>query len=218
MARSNKNHDASREALINIALDLFLENGYENTTVSQIMKAANLSKGGMYHYFSSKEEILDAVIEFALKQELEKHRTNLKSLPLEERLIGFSRSVDISDFTRKLLSYSNNHADSIVSYKVREYGVHLFIPLLTEIFEEGIAAGLYNFPYPKEMAEFCVLLVKAISEPNILPSAGHAERLRRMEAFFYILTTSLGAAPDYMEKLRQIFTGDIEKINSSEDN
>ena len=40
------------------AMKVFLEKGYENTTMEAIAKNAGLSKGGLYHYFKSKDMIL----------------------------------------------------------------------------------------------------------------------------------------------------------------
>lgn len=210
MARSNKHHAYKREALIQIALELFLENGYENTTITQIMKAAELSKGGMYHYFSSKEEILDAVIQHGLLQELEKTKAGLEILPVEEKLAYFTTSSDsISSFTQKLLAYKDNNSDSIVAYRIREYNVHLCTPILADIIEQGVVAGIYKTPYPKEMGEFFVLLVKAVVETNFLPPANDKERLRRMEAFVHLAGGCLGLDADAVEKMRQLLLGEL---------
>jgi len=205
MARSNKNHDANREALIKIALDLFLEYGYENTTVTQIMRAANLSKGGMYHYFASKEEILNAVIQFGLMQEVERMQSALDALPVEERLLMFAQSSDVGDFASKLLRYSSQNQDSIVAYKVREYNIHLAIPLLTEIFEQGIAAGIYKIAYPKEVAEFCSLLVRAIADANLLPVTDMEGQRRRLETFFHIVFACAEPSKEHAEQLKNAF-------------
>ena len=40
------------------AIDVFLEKGYENTTMDAIARRAGMSKGGLYHYFSSKDMVL----------------------------------------------------------------------------------------------------------------------------------------------------------------
>lgn len=52
----------SREERINeiteAAIDVFLEKGYESTTMEAIAQKAGVSKGGLYHYFSSKDMIL----------------------------------------------------------------------------------------------------------------------------------------------------------------
>ena len=45
------------------ALELFAEHGYEATSISMIAKEAGVSKGLIYNYFSSKEEILKEIIE-----------------------------------------------------------------------------------------------------------------------------------------------------------
>lgn len=43
------------------ALELFLEQGYDNTALSQVAKACGLTKAGLYHYFGNKEMLLHAV-------------------------------------------------------------------------------------------------------------------------------------------------------------
>ena len=61
MAR-NKYPEITVERILNAAQRLFLEKGYENTTIQDIVDAlGDLTKGAIYHHFKSKEEILDAV-------------------------------------------------------------------------------------------------------------------------------------------------------------
>ncbi|MEO0776021.1 MAG: TetR/AcrR family transcriptional regulator [Bacteroidota bacterium] len=52
----------SAEAILQAALELFGHQGYHSTTISQIAKAAGVSKGLMYNYFPSKEALLDEII------------------------------------------------------------------------------------------------------------------------------------------------------------
>lgn len=54
----------TRERIVVAAAELFRKNGFYNTSVSQIIKAAGLTKGGFYFHFRSKEELGDAVIEY----------------------------------------------------------------------------------------------------------------------------------------------------------
>lgn len=44
------------------ALGLFSDKGYETTSVQDIIDAVGVSKGAFYHYFRSKDEVLDAII------------------------------------------------------------------------------------------------------------------------------------------------------------
>lgn len=46
------------EDITNAAMEIFLEKGYENATMDNIAKKAGMSKGGLYHYFKSKDTIL----------------------------------------------------------------------------------------------------------------------------------------------------------------
>jgi len=51
-----------RESIINAALELFARKGVDHTTISAIAKEADISKGLIYNYFDSKEQLLEEVI------------------------------------------------------------------------------------------------------------------------------------------------------------
>ena len=50
--------DERIEEIIQAAVDEFLESGYDGTSMEAIARRASISKGGLYHHFSSKDEIL----------------------------------------------------------------------------------------------------------------------------------------------------------------
>ena len=54
MAKHEEREDL-RKQIIDAAWELFYKQGYENTTVNDIVKKANTSKGGFYYYFKAKE-------------------------------------------------------------------------------------------------------------------------------------------------------------------
>lgn len=58
----------SMDAIKQAALELFAEKGYQNTSISDIAKGAGISKGLMYNYFESKEELLRAILEEAMRE------------------------------------------------------------------------------------------------------------------------------------------------------
>jgi AcrR family transcriptional regulator len=58
-----------REEIYETALRLFIEAGYDNTPISRIAKALGLTKAGLYHYFSSKEELLFLIHDYYLKKD-----------------------------------------------------------------------------------------------------------------------------------------------------
>jgi AcrR family transcriptional regulator len=54
----------TRSHILKLALLLFLEKGYKNVSYQDLVKKIGLSKGAIYHYFASKEELLNAVFDF----------------------------------------------------------------------------------------------------------------------------------------------------------
>ena len=54
-----KERDDLKNQIMEAAWELFLDKGYENTTVNDIIKKAGTSKGGFYYYFKAKEELLN---------------------------------------------------------------------------------------------------------------------------------------------------------------
>jgi AcrR family transcriptional regulator len=57
---------ATRERLLQTAFQLFHEQGYHATGVATILREAGVNAGSMYHFFSSKDDLLLKVLEFAL--------------------------------------------------------------------------------------------------------------------------------------------------------
>jgi AcrR family transcriptional regulator len=54
---------ATREQLIEVATHLFAENGYEDTSVEDVLAAAGVSRGALYHHFAGKDALFEAVVD-----------------------------------------------------------------------------------------------------------------------------------------------------------
>ena len=69
------------------AVSLFAQQGYANTSVQQVVERAGVTKGAMYHYFSSKDALLFAIYEQMLTLQSE-HLSSIVngSLPIAEKL------------------------------------------------------------------------------------------------------------------------------------
>lgn len=61
---------ATTEQILHTALSLFCEKGYYSTSIEDIARQAEISKGLLYHYFSSKEEVLAALVEIRINDVL----------------------------------------------------------------------------------------------------------------------------------------------------
>jgi AcrR family transcriptional regulator len=202
MPRTNKDFDSRKEQLIQLALQQFMEKGYENTTIKDLQKSFGLTKGGMYHYFESKEEILDSVIGYGLTQEINELAEELEQMPLEKRLIHFFFSSTTNTFTQNLIHYSKSNSSSIVSYRLREKTTELSAPILKEIIHQGIKAGFYQSEYADEMSEFTIILAQAITEEGLLPQADLSHRKRRIDALLDLWGKCLEPPQEHIEELR----------------
>lgn len=66
----SEEHLKQRQAnIMSAATDVFIEHGYEHTTMKHVMDAAGVSRGGLYQYFSNKEDLFEAILEEKLSDE-----------------------------------------------------------------------------------------------------------------------------------------------------
>lgn len=82
--RTQKKH-----LIMGVALELFAENGFHATSISQIAKKAGISKGLTYNYFTSKKEILDELIEHGFHEIFTNFDLNKDGILTEEEFIYF---------------------------------------------------------------------------------------------------------------------------------
>src|SRR3954471_12265670 len=54
---------ATKRTLVDVAEDLFTENGYAATSLDAIVAGAEVTKGALYHHFSGKQALFEAVFE-----------------------------------------------------------------------------------------------------------------------------------------------------------
>ncbi len=62
-ARFEMLRQTSKDRIEHAALELFAQQGYGRTSISQIAKAAGISKGLMYNYYESKEALLHSILQ-----------------------------------------------------------------------------------------------------------------------------------------------------------
>ena len=84
--------EQTRAAILNAALDLLQEQGYEKTTMRAIAKRAGVSLGNAYHYFGSKEHMIQAFYHRTHEEHLKATRSALKhESTLKARLLAVMR-------------------------------------------------------------------------------------------------------------------------------
>ena len=54
--------DETRQRILDVAVDLFIEQGYAGTSVRDISERLGMTKGSLYYHFASKEDVLNALV------------------------------------------------------------------------------------------------------------------------------------------------------------
>jgi len=73
--------DETRERIIAKAGELFNQRGFEGTSLSDLMHATGLEKGGIYRHFRSKEELAAESFDYAWKAAYDERMRDLDSIP-----------------------------------------------------------------------------------------------------------------------------------------
>jgi len=87
----------TKETILKTAYNMFLYNNYEAVTINSIIKATGLTKGGIYYYYASKEDIFKAVVD---KYMLENHTDTLVAFQSLKELIQHTIDFTKGKITR----------------------------------------------------------------------------------------------------------------------
>jgi AcrR family transcriptional regulator len=105
----NESKQKRMSDIIHAALDEFLEKGYETTSMEAIALRAGISKGGLYHHFKSKDEIL-----LYVNQKLDEPINQIK----QEALKKTSAVEALTLYLKKYLLFWQQHEKEIVFYSL----------------------------------------------------------------------------------------------------
>ena len=100
-----------KEEIFEAALKCFNETGYYRTSIEKIRQKANISKGGIYYHFESKEDLFTKLFTFRCDKYLEQVRREIQDIEdPEERLEQFIKkagklSVGNEDFLRFFIEF-----------------------------------------------------------------------------------------------------------------
>jgi AcrR family transcriptional regulator len=119
------------------ALDLFANNGYHATSVSQIAKEANMSKGLLYNYFDSKEALLTSIIDNGFNELIDNFDLNKDNILTAEEFEYFLHSMfKILDSRRSFWKLYFSLMLQISIAPIIEPKVKVWYDMLTSILED----------------------------------------------------------------------------------
>jgi AcrR family transcriptional regulator len=172
-----------RAELIDCAQRLFLEKGYERTTINDVIAATGLSKGAFYHHFASKEELLEAIAqrfgEAALADAaLFTRNEGLNALERLNLVLALGRDWKL-EHMQELLAFFEvllKPENGVLYHRIVGALFTRLGPAMTEIIAQGEREGLFDVLDPAMAAETLLWLAEGrrvvVVEAMALTQAG----------------------------------------------
>lgn len=170
MSRVVKNPIERRKEILNKASELFLNKGYDKTSVNNIVEDLAIAKGTFYHYFKSKEEVLCAILEESVERYSEVIKDDLCNLYGAGSKMQFvlrKLLIPSKDDSKDLLVYVEDDDDAKMHKMLEKKFYEKFQPILVGIMQEGIEEGIFNIKHPVEITEVLLLGVRAFMHIHI---------------------------------------------------
>ena len=194
MAR-NKHPEETIQRILDIAFRLFMEKGYEHTSIQDIINnLGGLSKGAIYHHFKSKEDILFAVGNRMTSESNQmladiQKRTDLNGREKLKAIFKESLDRPVQEELFTVAPNLYNNPKLLLSF-LRETIEEVAPGYILTIVRQGISDGSIETEYPEELAELIILVANVWTNPMIFNS--NAEGTYRKFMVFGQMLKGLG--------------------------
>jgi AcrR family transcriptional regulator len=142
--------EVRRQAIVEAAINVFAQHGFDAATTDDIARAAGLSKGGLYWHFKSKDDILAAILMQLFDQELGVIQQLVAAegavAPRLRQLVA-KAIADVLQFEPLLPVMLEFYALAARKSDVRQFlqrYYQRYHQLLAQLFEQGFARGEFH--------------------------------------------------------------------------
>lgn len=171
MRKSDQLRARTHARFLEAAGKLFIEKGYEATTVNDIITAVDLSKGAFYHHFSSKDDVLMAVVEQWSEMSMNLltpllNEPGLTALDVMERFFNLSRETKMKNLAL-LMEVGTAIFDDRNPALRQRYQTMLrrrMTPPMTSLIDRGNREGVFDVPDPEEGALTILSIAEAAGD------------------------------------------------------
>ena len=143
------------QRLLAAATRLFAEQGYDRTSVQEIVEAAGVTKGALYHYFGSKDDLLHEIYGRLLR--LQQERLDVLAedqAPVEQRLRAAAADVvvtTIDNLDDAMIFFRSMHQLSPEKQKQVRAERRRYHERFRALVEEGQRSGVFNSATPADL-------------------------------------------------------------------
>jgi AcrR family transcriptional regulator len=164
-------HAVRRDAFLDAAMRLIQTRGYEQMSVQTLLDELDASRGAFYHYFDSKQALLDAVVDRMADQALASLDPLLSdpTVPALRKLEGIFQGLaawkaERKEFVLALMQVWLSDDNAIVREKYRRGVLPRLAPLLAAVIRQGRAEGVFTPTSADEAARVLVALLQGAGE------------------------------------------------------
>ena len=140
-----KKGEKRKKELLKIAYDMFLAQGYENTSVDEIIERAQIAKGTYYYHFQSKEQMLEEVIDMMIDSEAKMAEQIITmDIPVPQKIVMMITSMKPTEAEQPIKNALFQPENVLMHHKVRQKLINVLTPLLSEVIKEGVEEGIFE--------------------------------------------------------------------------
>jgi AcrR family transcriptional regulator len=155
-----------RDAFLDVAQRLVQTKGYEAMSIQDVLDELEASKGAFYHYFDSKQALLEAVVERFADGAMASLAPVLDDpgLPaltkLERVFAGIANlKAEQKELMLAIIEVWNSDGNAIVREKVRRLSERIMIPLFSAVVQQGLDEGTVHVDSADQTAAVLVSLM-----------------------------------------------------------
>ena len=164
-------HAVRKEAFLDVAQRLIQTKGYEAMSIQDVLDELDASRGAFYHYFDSKHELLEAVVDRFADLAMESVAPILADPQLsavqkiERVFAGIARlKAEQKDLVLAIMDAWMSDGNALVREKLRHMTSSRLGPMLSTVIHQGVSDGLFNPGAPDETALVLMTLIQGFQE------------------------------------------------------
>lgn len=200
--RVSKPQEERKAEILDVAARIFNEKGYSNATIQDVINSVGIAKGTFYYHFSSKEALLDALIDRQAEAGLEtaRHIANLEGVTAVDKLLMFLSNQRESAQIESLVEHIEAGFDTETHLRSMSRTILATAPHLVPIIEQGIAEGTMSTPYPLETIDLILGSASFLFDSGLMDRP-EEDPVKKMKAFLHNIELILHMEPGHFDAL-----------------